>query len=156
MNRIACGNDADILRPEARSLHSLTWSLYCSPLCSVAWGAYDLGFYQLCPCVHCSWEVVTKTNERSWRKKSADLCSCWNTAWQEVKAAAPGGLSRMPFPALVSLLLLLLPPPASSLPSSPSLTFSPFLFFLSLIFPFPSFTQLLDGSRFFPKPGVLT
>lgn len=117
-------------------------------LSSVAWEAYDLGFHQLCPCVRGSREVVTKANERSRRKKSADSRSCWNTARQEVKAAAPSGLSLVPFPALVSSPLPLLPPPASSLPSSPSLTFSPFLFFpSSSSFPFfhtiPGWLQVL-------------
>lgn len=127
MNRISCGNDADTLRPEARSIRSLTWSLYCLPLSSVAWGAYDLGFYQLCPCVHSSWEAVTKTNERSRRKKSADLWSCWNTAWPEVKAAAPSGLSHaIPSPSLITS-----PSPSSS-SIFPSL--QPFPYLLSLPF----------------------
>lgn len=114
-------------------------------LSSVSWGACDLGFYQLCPFVHDSWEAGTKMSERSRRKRSAGLCSCWNTAWQEVKATTPSSLSHISFPAIVLWLLPLLSSPAFSL----LFLFPPFL--SSPLLPFPSFTQSIDGFRVFPN-----
>lgn len=139
MNRISCGNDADTLRPEAHSLHSLTWSLYRSPLSSVAWGTYDLGFYQLCPCVHSSWEAVTKTNERSRREE----VSRFMLLLEHSLTGGEGRSSQWPLSHAISRPSLITSPSPSSSGIFPSL--QPFPYFLSLpflplpYFPFPFF-----------------
>lgn len=142
---MCCAKDTDtsVTGGLQSQLIQLFFSLFSILLCVPR----SLWFVFLSSVILCSW-LLGGRHQDEWKKPKTSRMHIL-AGMQEVEATASSGLSCGPSshsPIIPPLLPLL---PKSSLPSTPSLAFPPFLFFLSSC-SFP-FLHTINSSRFFPS-----